>query len=272
MERKEKVCLTILTIILLTVMYMTIMKLTSEDIEEPTFQPIEAPAVLRKPEPEQTVAETIKVPENRDMGQKRVWSGWDKQHSEFADLRGLRFGVAEKPGRFKVAEAVKPKVVIKRTDLEATVRETFRRMPHIKSSKALVDFIVETAIVESKSGYFLIGRLSSGRESGDYGVYQIRVHTAKDTMKWLKHNHADVHKSLMSLYTKGKPMRWNLIHNVPFSTAMAVTYYWRRDPHRLIHGIETIEQRADFWLDEYNTIYGKGTKAAYLSRVGDFDS
>lgn len=197
---------------------------------------------------------------------------WVKQYDKFNDIRAQRFGVARNPGEFGVARQHKAKQTIKRNIMAATVRETFRRLPHIKTRPEVVDLLVETAVVESRNGYFLVGKLASGKESGDYGVFQIRVETARDTLNWLKAVHRDVYDCIQALYEDGKSIKWNLTHNVPFSAAMAVTYYWRRDPHRLQHGIGTVEQRAEFWLDEYNTKFGAGTKQAYLDRVKNFKS
>ena len=219
--------------------------------------------VVGHPEPET-------LSQGHTGAKKRELSGWDKQTEQFAEIRSTRFGVAQNLKDFAVQHKMKAKKVIGQKELEAVVRETFRRLPHIRTTPGAVSLLVETAIVESMGGYYLIGYKKSGKESGDYGVFQIRINTAKDTLAWLKNDHKDVHESLMSMYNKKQTLKWNITHNVPFSTALAVTYYWRRDPHRLVHGVSTIECRANFWLDEYNTTYGAGTKEAYIKRVNSF--
>lgn len=235
-------------------------------------QSVEAPLGLRMAQDDQTPMKVVSEAERADSEPKKdMLTATPTATPTRAERREARYGVAKAPSDFKVTVA-KKRTIIPREDLEATIRETFRRLPHIRTTPELVAFMSETAIVESMNGRFLVGKLKGGKDSGDYGLYQIRIHTAKDTMSWLKREHKDVYDSLQSLYDDTKPLRWNLIHNVPYGTALAVTYYWRRDPERLTDGIGCMESRASFWKKEYNTRYGKGSVAAYLKRVNDFHS
>lgn len=202
--------------------------------------------------------------------ERRALSGWDKRTSEFEKLRMLRYGTAVKLKPIPIGEWYPKRGVIELDKLESTIREVMRRLPHIRTSNNLVDLILETSMVESHAGKNIIGYKNRDGKlipSGDCGVFQIRVTTAANTLEWLKTTHEDVYIAINNFYNQQQDLAWNITHNVPFATALCVTYYWRRDPHRLVHGIGTLAERGAFWLDEYNSTMGAGDMNAFVSRV-----
>ena len=191
---------------------------------------------------------------------------WTKQYNRFAGFREKRYGVAVNEKDFPIFIKENDRKSIPTDILVGTIKETLRRLPHIRTTPELVSLLKETAIVESTKGYDLIG-YKNGKESGDYGVFQLRLATVTDSLNWLRKNHKDVYSEIQELWVKDKSLKWNIIHNVPYSCALSVTYYWRRDPHRLVHGVADNKSRGMFWKEEYNTKYGAGTVAMYVKKT-----
>lgn len=148
--------------------------------------------------------------------------------------------------------------------LEATVRAVIQRMPNLKTTNPLVALAMETMAAETGCG---AEKAYEGVSKwNNYGPCQFRVDTAEETLAWLKTVRPDVYHQVMSLVDTNKSMAENLLHNVPFSIAMMLQYYWRRVPD-LQPNITTKEARAEMWKSEYNTPKGLGTVQNYLDRL-----
>ena len=145
--------------------------------------------------------------------------------------------------------------------LEDLARRVFKHLPHIRTTRALLDLVVETAVAESDGGRIVKNSF------GDYGVFQMKPWVAKESLAWLKANHKDVYRAIMNLRDRRLSEKDNLVRNLPYATAMCVTYYWRRaGDSALRRRIETQHERAVMWKSLYNTRKGYGTVAAYIER------
>lgn len=153
-------------------------------------------------------------------------------------------------------------------NLEETTVAVLRRMPNIRTTDELVSLVMETMIVETRLGAH--SYTYAAKNYRNYGIAQLREDTAIDTLKWLKMIRPDVHKAVYSLYDEKLSMRDNLMSNVPFSIAMCVQYYWRRDVNLQLSS-STLESRAQLWKQQYNTPAGAGTVDKYIQRVYAFN-
>ena len=153
---------------------------------------------------------------------------------------------------------------LSKKEFEATIREVFRRLPHVKTSDHLVALMLETSIAESHMGGLDVKK---NKKSSAIGIFQVLPRTYRDTWKWLDANHKDVLASIMRFYDFSKTEQWNLTHNVPFGIAVSVTYYWRMNPN-LYSRIDTVEKRGKIWADTYNTpLDPLGTKEYYVRKA-----
>ena len=124
----------------------------------------------------------------------------------------------------------------------------------------MIFLITETAIAESQGGYFV------SNATGDYGMFQIRINTAKSLFEWLRNNHRDVYEAINKFRDTDMSLEDNLQYNVPFGIAVCASEYWRKAGPELYKYIKSMEDRAKLWKSVYNTKCGKGTVNAYLSR------
>lgn len=180
--------------------------------------------------------------------------------------RELRFGVKSTETKFNSAWLNwKGNKSAKSEDIRTIVKSVLKHLPHIKTNDAVVSLVTETAIVESKGGFYVTNRY------GDCGMFQIKVRVANDQLGWLKNTHKDIYDAIMGFYNKKLSMKDNLISNIPFAAAVCVTEYWRKAGPDYHKHIESIEKRGVMWKSVYNTHKGYGTVNAYISRVNSFN-
>lgn len=151
------------------------------------------------------------------------------------------------------------KEVLEKEKLEKTIREVYRRLPHVKTSDNAVLLLLEMSVAESYMGKYL-----TTPKSKAVGVFQILPSTAEDTIKWLDGNTftRDILKEIMMFYNFQESLENNLKYNVPFNTAMAITYLWRRNVD-LWNRIDTLEKRAKIWRVSYNTLLDPDASVEY---------
>ena len=182
----------------------------------------------------------------------------------------FNFDKSKRVERFSYEHKIKAPIIYKGgksiniKELESTVKSTLATLPHIKKGKAATKLVVETLIAESDGGRIL------DEGSGDYGIAQFRINSAKDTLGWLKEQHKDVYDILVKYYDDDISLTDNLRYNVRFSIALCVTEYWRKSGGDFYRYCDTIENRGRLWKTLYNTIYGAGTPKDYIERVVDF--
>lgn len=174
-------------------------------------------------------------------------------------LRMVRYEVTKSPIRHWYHHGKSP---MDADHLRKTVHAVLNHLPQVKSGGNMEKLVIETANAETEGGHFDY----PWRSKGDYGVFQLRKSTVKDTLTWLKSVHPDVHEAVMSFYDRKKSWDENLDHNVPLGAALCATYYWRACPEAKI---TTKKQRAAVWKKYYNTHKGKGSVSAYLKRNND---
>lgn len=172
--------------------------------------------------------------------------------------RNQRFGVAKNEVKFLDKEVKFNMCQLSRDEMDRLVRQTFRLLPHIKTSDNLVNLLVETASVESDRGKIV------DEGTGDLGIFQIRISTSKDLHKWLKELHPDVLEAIMGLRNSDLSEKDNLILNLPYACSIAVTEYWRKAGGQFHLYINNKLERGIMWKSVYNTKKGKGTVEHYL--------
>ena len=145
--------------------------------------------------------------------------------------------------------------------LASLTKNTFLYLPHIKGTEDAVALIVETAIAESGGGKDI------DEGTGDYGVMQVRIATANDLFAWLDCDHKDIKDSIMRFKNESWSLKDNLIHNIPFGIAIAITDYWRKMGPDFYDHIKTTVDRGVAWKSVYNSSKGLGTVNAYVNRV-----
>ena len=186
---------------------------------------------------------------------------WFTKYSICSKSRFLRYGVSSKTPKY-------PKLVNNRNNqikpLEDTVRSVFKRLPHIKTTNESVLLVLETIIAESAGGKYL------DVKTGDLGICQIRVDTARSLFKFLDYKHKDVKRAIMSFYDKKMGLYDNLKFNHKFSIAVCISLYWQKMGGKFYNHITTITDRAIAWKSIYNTKFGKGTVNKYINRVNEY--
>lgn len=149
-----------------------------------------------------------------------------------------------------------------------TVVAVLSSLNNIPTTDDMVNLIIETFITETHFGK--ADFTSAAKRYANYGLGQLRLDTAKETLQWLIWiNRRDVYDTIMSYYDESLSMEDNLMYNVPFSIAMTAEVYWRKLPD-LASNIKTKIARAIVWKSVYNTQYGLGTVNKYLQRVDEF--
>ncbi len=145
------------------------------------------------------------------------------------------------------------------TDLKKTINIVVHQLPFIRQGgEHVTNLIVETAAVESMLGSAkLDGRVG-------LGVFGILEKTANYRLSKLD---SESKKSIMRLFNKKKSMRWNLIHNVPFSAAIALLVYSESNHGLKRSRISSVHRRGALWKEVYNTSAGKGTVSGYVHKA-----
>ena len=214
------------------------------------------PEIREVKEPQEKKVNTVKVKKEKKI--ISPLSGYTKKQIIY--WHSIRYGIAKELKPFIITKYCGK--MVKRSDLEKTIRAVFQRLPNIKTSSNLVELIIETCEVET-----LRGIESKNTVSSATGLFQILPRTARDTLKWLKINHKDVYRSLMDMYNKKLSLKDNLYYNVPFSIGLSATYYWRMSPN-LWKRIDTHEKRAELWANVYNTYLDpQGTAKFFMKQV-----
>ena len=137
-----------------------------------------------------------------------------------------------------------------RKELEEVITKTLAYLPHADTWKNVIALLLETAIVESNRG-----RYTSNKRSSAVGIWQILPSTAEDCHKFLKY-YPLLYKKAMALYDKNQSLKWNLIHNLPYTVAIAYTVYWRKVVG-LNEQCNTLGERGTLWKTHYNTYKDK---------------
>lgn len=146
------------------------------------------------------------------------------------------------------------------------INEVLTTLPNIKPTKELKQLIYETMITETNLGET---DFRKGNKSGNYGVGQFTLSTAKYMVGWLRKNDKLTHTVLMKYYDKDKSLKHNVTYNVSFSIGLMAQYYLHREP-KLYQKIQCIDARAKLWKRVYNTYKGTGSPSTYKRRVNQF--
>lgn len=141
---------------------------------------------------------------------------------------------------------------------EEMITDVIDAMPIVPYRQDLVRLLTETAATESSFG--LIVRDKSGKT---LGVYQILLTTAEFLLKKLR-DYPDVLNIVEAYMDPDKSLTENLMHNLHFQTAMAISYYWLRAGDNLLERASTLKSRAKLYKSEWNTPRGKATEAKYI--------
>ena len=141
----------------------------------------------------------------------------------------------------------------------SVINSVIKYLPNIRDSKHIALLAHETMIVESKLGMYT---------QGGCGIAQLNTASAKETLKWLKTVRKDVYRTVMSLYKSNRSFAENLKHNIPFSIAVMLEYYWKAAPD-LASNTQTLTERAVLWKSVYNTPAGISSAQTYIRRVKD---
>lgn len=192
---------------------------------------------------------------------------WSQKYINKGIDRDKRFGITSKKITFdKKYLTWKGGKKLSTKELESIVRNTFKIMPHIRTTTDTVALVVETAITESDGGRIITNKF------GDHGVFQIKVRTSQDLLKWLKYEHKDIHAAIMSMRNASLSEKDNLQKNIPYACAICITEYWRKAGSQYHMHIASLEERGKMWKSVYNTHKGHGTVADYINRVTKYDT
>lgn len=153
---------------------------------------------------------------------------------------------------------------IRKDQLERTILAVLLRLPKTTSDWSAVQLLLETAAVESHRGIH-VTQLKSGPARG---IYQMEINTIEDTLSWLKKYHKDQYREVQVFYNKKESKEWNYKHNVPWQTAMAISYYWRMSyGNDSIKNALTVKDRAVLYKKVWNTHKGATTIATYYEKI-----
>ena len=141
---------------------------------------------------------------------------------------------------------------------EAMTEEVIEAIPIVPYRHDLVRLLSETAATESSFGSVV--RDKSGKT---LGVYQILLTTAEFLLKRLE-RHPEVLAIVEAYMDPDKSLAENLMYNLHFQTAMAVSYYWLRAGDNLLERSATLGSRAKLYKREWNTPRGRATEAKYI--------
>ena len=186
----------------------------------------------------------------------------------------VEFVGPKKPDVVEVNEnPVNPRIVvwswkggnsIKKEQLERTIMAVLLRLPKTTSDYSAVQLLMETCAVETHRGVH-VTQLKDGPARG---IYQMEINTIDDTLTWMKKYHKDQYKAVQVFYNKKESQEWNYRHNVPWQTAMAISYYWRMcGGNDTIKNAVSVDDRASLYKKVWNTHKGATTIATYHERV-----
>ena len=145
-----------------------------------------------------------------------------------------------------------------RNAFEDMVAEVIEAMPIVPYRQDLIRLLAETAATESS-----FGRAVRDRGGKTLGVYQILLTTAEYLLEKLR-DHPHTLNIVEAYMDPGKPLAENLMYNLHFQTAMAISYYWLRAGDNLLERASTLRSRAELYKREWNTPRGKATEAKYI--------
>ena len=170
-------------------------------------------------------------------------------------------------------KSIAPKIVvwswnggnsIKKEQLERTIMAVLLKLPKTTADYSAVKLLMETSAVESHRGIH-VTQLKDGPARG---IYQMELNTISDTLTWMKKYHKDQYKAVQVFYNKKESQEWNYRHNVPWQTAMAISYYWRMcGGNDTIKNAISVNDRASLYKKVWNTHKGATTIATYHERV-----
>ena len=205
----------------------------------------------------------IVIPEKSDQNFDKTWSmTYPNRDAE----RASRFGVATGLTFNKKHLSWKGGRKLPKDELERIARNTFKLMPHIKTNDDNVALVVETAIAESDGGRIITNKF------GDHGVFQIKVRTSKDLLKWLKYGHKDIHEAIVAMRNPRWSEKDNLQKNIPYACAICITEYWRKAGSQYYLYISSLEERGKMWKSVYNTHRGYGTVDSFIKRNQKYET
>lgn len=213
--------------------------------------------------------ETPKITEEKVEKPKKVIhftedTNWQKYYSRKGN-RDTRYEFEKQLPVFKpMYTNWEGKTFIPREKLVAVTTAVIKRMPHIKNVDEAINLVVETCVAESHGGYFI------SHEGGDYGVFQIRINTAKSLLTWLKDNHEDIYNEVQKFEDKKLSLEDNLEKNIPYGVALCISEYWRKAGPDFYKYIKDTENRGMVWKSLYNTKYGKGTVKKFVDKNNNY--
>lgn len=153
---------------------------------------------------------------------------------------------------------------IRKEQLERTIMAVLLRLPKTTSDWSAVQLLLETSAVESNRGVH-VTQLKSGPARG---IYQMEINTIEDTLSWLKKYHRDQYKEVQVFYNRKESKEWNYKYNVPWQTAMAISYYWRMSyGNDAIKNATSVENRAKLYKKVWNTHKGATSIATYYEKI-----
>lgn len=211
-------------------------------------------------ETEQTQTEEISEPEiawDKD-------STWCRVYPKTGD-RTIRFDCEKSVPIFKSKwTAWKGGKSIPKAKLTEIVQIVMKRMPHTPHNSEIINLVVETAIAESKAGYYIRNKW------GDHGIFQIKERVAEETLNWIEYAHPDIFQVVMLLYNGKMSLVDNLEQNIPFGVALCISEYWRKAGPEFHKFVNTQQERAILWKSVYNTRKGLGTVEDYIIRNANY--
>ncbi|MDR2726913.1 MAG: hypothetical protein LBC10_02850 [Deltaproteobacteria bacterium] len=139
------------------------------------------------------------------------------------------------------------------------IAEVIEAMPIVPYRQDLIRLLTETAATESS-----FGQVVRDRSGKTLGVYQILLTTAEYLLTKLRDDHPHVVHIVEAYMDPNKSLAENLMYNLHFQTAMAISYYWLRAGDDLLGQTSTLDGRARLYKREWNTLRGKATEAKYI--------
>ena len=144
------------------------------------------------------------------------------------------------------------------SNFEDTISEVIDAMPIVPYRQDLIRLLTETAATESS-----FGQVVRDRSGKTLGVYQIMLTTAEYLLIKLQ-DYPHVLHIIEAYMNPNKSLAENLMYNLHFQTAMAISYYWLRAGDDLLEQSTSLNSRARLYKREWNTPRGKATEAKYI--------
>ena len=137
--------------------------------------------------------------------------------------------------------------------------DVLEMMPIVTPHQDLINLLSETVATETSFGYAV--RDKSGKT---LGVYQILLSTAEFILDRLQDRHPRVLDIVLAYMEPEMDLQENLMLNLHFQTAMAISYYWLRAGDALLTQTASLEERARLYKQKWNTSKGRATVAKYI--------